>query len=552
MNYNNKRLLYLIKHTNNLMFKIGIATDYSRFTQLHKIYQIDWSASFYFQGENQDITKLEKILHKLFFKFNLGLDKQDGYTEWFSIDCLDAVIEAIKFNTRNSNYVINLDSCNIELSFEKEKELNLMETTNSWIDNKEYIFSKYPLMLVNKWKQLDSLKPTQKRVNEMNKLIPEFRVFLKPSELCQVLFFDESNKGLTVSPLQVDLINNFYYEIRKRIVMDNIEIPSDGSTVFEFQLKEICDVLGKYNNSQYTHLIEQLDSLGDIKMVINSLGKNKEIEELTITKFLQEIKISKHKKTEIKKVKITMSNTLINTFLQTDRFFAKMFLMIQMKMSSKYSKLLYELLKDYEGIKKITFNYHTLLDLLNVTNESQKKWMMFNQNILKKSIMEINEKSDIFIKSTAIKEKENGERLQVTKIKFFIEKQDDSKLKELGLIQESIKDNKFYNKSKSKLDKLVKGGYKVIDEEMWIGTDIKKNEKHYESEIRIDKWLKETSENDKNFIYETIAKYIDDCEDPMIVIEDYKILGLFSKYAFTKNPLETIELLNQTISNIEQ
>ena len=64
--------------------------------------------------------------------------------------------------------------------------------------------------------------------------------------------------------------------------------------------------------------------------------------------------------------------------------------------------------------------------------------------------------------------------------------------------------------------------------------------------------MKETSENDKNFIYETIAKYIDDCEDPMIVIEDYKILGLFSKYAFTKNPLETIELLNQTISNIEQ
>ena len=387
----------------------------------------------------------------------------------------------------------------------------------------------------------------------INKELMEFN---KPSELTQILFIEGNYKKdyslFNISPLQVDLINNFYYEIRKRIVMDNIEIPSDGSTVFEFQLKEICDVLGKYNNSQYTHLIEQLDSLGDIKMVINSLGKNKEIEELTITKFLQEIKISKHKKTEIKKVKITMSNTLINTFLQTDRFFAKMFLMIQMKMSSKYSKLLYELLKDYEGIKKITFNYHTLLDLLNVTNESQKKWMMFNQNILKKSIMEINEKSDIFIKSTAIKEKENGERLQVTKIKFFIEKQDDSKLKELGLIQESIINNKFYNKSKSKLDKLVKGGYKVIDEEMWIGTDIKKNEKYYESEIRIDKWLKETSNTDKNFIYETIAKSIEDCEDPMIVIEDYKILGLFSKYAFTKNPLETIELLNQTISSIEQ
>ena len=31
----------------------------------------------------------------------------------------------------------------------------------------------------------------------------------KPSELCQVLFFDESNKGLTVtiSAMEIDLIN---------------------------------------------------------------------------------------------------------------------------------------------------------------------------------------------------------------------------------------------------------------------------------------------------------------------------------------------------------
>ena len=92
----------------------------------------------------------------------------------------------------------------------------------------------------------------------------------------------------------------------------------------------------------------------------------------------------------------------------------------------------------------------------------------------------------------------------------------------------------------------------VIDTEMWIETDIKKNEKQYESEIRIDIWMKETSENDKQMIYENIAKSIEDCEDPIIVIEDYKILGLFTKYVFTKNPLETIELLNQTISNIEQ
>ena len=85
---------------------------------------------------------------------------------------------------------------------------------------------------------------------------------------------------------------------------------------------------------------------------------------------------------------------------------------------------------------------------------------------------------------------------------------------------------------------------------MWIETDINKNEEKYESEIRIDIWLKETSQDDKNFIYEEIAKSLPDCEDPMVIIEDYKIIGLFSKETFTKNPLETIELLNQVISKV--
>ena len=167
------------------------------------------------------------------------------------------------------------------------------------------------------------------------------------------------------------------------------------------------------------------------------------------------------------------------------------------------------------------------------------------QSYLNKSIKEINECTDIKILSIKGK-KEKG----IVSMIVEFEKQPCAIIDDIDTT--SIKDNKFYNKSKSKLDKLVKGGYKVIDTEMWIETDIKKNEKQYESEIRIDIWLKETSENDKQLIYENIAKSIEDCEDPIIVIEDYKILGLFSKYAFTKNPLETIELLNQTILDINQ
>lgn len=390
----------------------------------------------------------------------------------------------------------------------------------------------------------------------MSKINTKMMEFNKPSELTQVIFIEGNYKKdfslFNITPIQVDLMNNFYYDIRQRVNNEKIEIGEDGSTVFEFTLKDVCDLLGKYNNSQYGHILEQLDSLSDIKMVINGLGKNKEIDTLTITKFIQEIKISRHKKTEAKKIKITMSNTLINIFLQTDKFFAKMYLKIQLSMVSKYSKLLYELLKDYAGIKNVVFSKDDLIELINVTNNNQKKWMYFNQNILKKSVKEINEKSDIFVTYDPVKEKLEDHRMQVTKIKFNITKQSESRLKELGLIEEPITSLPFYNKSKSKLKKLVKNGYSVVDEDMWIQTDIKKNEKQYESEVSLDSWLKETNQNDKNQIYKCLADSLNACDDPMVVIEDYRIIGLFTKEAFTKNAAETINLMNQVIDSLNE
>ena len=108
MNYNHQRLLYLIRHTNNQMFKIGIATDNSRFKQLDKDYSIDWNKSLYFKGENEDITFMEKILHRLFFKNRLEEQQGTGGTEWFSIDCLQDVVDAILFNVDKSNFTIDL------------------------------------------------------------------------------------------------------------------------------------------------------------------------------------------------------------------------------------------------------------------------------------------------------------------------------------------------------------------------------------------------------------------------------------------------------------
>ncbi len=71
---------------------------------------------------------------------------------------------------------------------------------------------------------------------------------------------------------------------------------------------------------------------------------------------------------------------------------------IQFSLKSKYSKLLYELAKDYEGLqngKEISFE--ELHELLNVTTDTMKVPSRFKAHILKKSVDEINELTDIRI-----------------------------------------------------------------------------------------------------------------------------------------------------------
>lgn len=129
--FKNKRILYLVQHSEKSVFKIGIATNNDRFLQLDKIYQIDWSTSLCFIGENDHVTKMERILHRLFYEFNEGVGTTDGSTEWFSSKCLNHVVEAILFNVKNSNFNICLEPQEILLE-EKTKPIKkpITEQTN--------------------------------------------------------------------------------------------------------------------------------------------------------------------------------------------------------------------------------------------------------------------------------------------------------------------------------------------------------------------------------------------------------------------------------------
>ena len=245
------------------------------------------------------------------------------------------------------------------------------------------------------------------------------------------------------------------------------------------------------------------------------------------------------------KIKVMLEPEILIGWVFKTTPFKPLFLKIQTTLSQTYTKILYENLKDYESIGTLTKPLEQWNYIFGFDNNSSKLVSTLKRDFLNKSIDDINNNTDIRItKITGTKD----DGLTYMTVEF--EKQPESRLRELGLIQSLIVDNKFYNKSKSKLDALIKNGYNVIDESMWIETDINKNIEKYESEARIDLWLKDTDENDKNYVFEKIACSIDDCEDPIIFIENYKIVGVFSKEIFTKNASETILVLNRIILEI--
>ena len=232
-------------------------------------------------------------------------------------------------------------------------------------------------------------------------------------------------------------------------------------------------------------------------------------------------------------------------------FKTKPFKQLHLKMvaglSQTYTKILYENLKDYENIGSISKPLEQWNHILGFDNKSSKMVSTLKRDYLNKSIAEINEKTDLRIISISRKKK-NGE---VTMTVDF-EKQSEEKLLELGLAENKIKAHKFYNKSKDKLDGMVRGGYSVVDEDMWIATDLKKNEKRYDSEERINKWLDSTDKKDQIELFEYLAGTIEGCDDPSVVIDDYKVIGLFSRDAFTRNPTETIEMMNGSITKMTE
>src|SRR5574344_455969 len=120
----------------------------------------------------------------------------------------------------------------------------------------------------------------------------------KPSELCQVVFFENYKKGVFayLTPTQIDLINILFYSIKKEILSDRSFISKmEGIVTVEIELADIHKMLNNKYTKDSEKLLNYLYELKKVDVMVNTLGKVKDRIDYKLTSIIHTLEWSKHK-----------------------------------------------------------------------------------------------------------------------------------------------------------------------------------------------------------------------------------------------------------------
>lgn len=176
----------------------------------------------------------------------------------------------------------------------------------------------------------------------------------------------------------------------------------------ELDIKEFTDLM-EIQGKQYDQFRATVRSLRRREVIIDT-----EQEEL-ITGWLSSIRF--YKNTGV--VKLKFGDGLVPYLLQLQKTFTSYQLKNVLHLDSKYSIRIYELLKQYQGYKKPTkdreFDIQDLRDKLGIAKDEYKRFVNFETRVLKTSMQEINQHTDVKMTYEKIK---NGRK--IARIRFTV------------------------------------------------------------------------------------------------------------------------------------
>lgn len=199
--------------------------------------------------------------------------------------------------------------------------------------------------------------------------------------------------------------------------------------------------------------LHKLEIIEFSKMVgLKSTGQYTELQNVTGNLIKRVFKIHESRKQEIIQISwlsaakyqigkghvlLEFSPQLKPYLLQLKSHFTKLSIVDIMQLNSIYSMRFYELLKQYESIKKRTVNIKDLREYCGIAETEYIKYNNFKRNVLERAKKEINEKTDIVIDYREIKESRKITTIEWTIRKKNIEKE--KQLKKLAAIQKEFR-----------------------------------------------------------------------------------------------------------------
>lgn len=178
-------------------------------------------------------------------------------------------------------------------------------------------------------------------------------------------------------------------------ILTKIKPDDNGDSLYNIQISDFCKVCGiDYKNGKnYADIKAAIKKLSD-KSIWIKLDSGEE----TLLRWIEKPYISK--RTGL--IKLRLDKDMFPYLLHLSNFFTQYNLYYILAMKSQYSIRLYELLKSYENLRKITFEIPDFK--LKMSAEKYVRHADFKRYVLEIAVREINQYGDIVINYVLQKE----------------------------------------------------------------------------------------------------------------------------------------------------
>ncbi len=341
-----------------------------------------------------------------------------------------------------------------------------------------------------------------------------------------VVFYEDYSKDIFTT-LSTEEINLFY---------ELLEVAAQqflGSYAKEFSIKI------KKLPLQFEKIIRRLRTM---IMVVN-YHNNKTITSREDINLIRKVKITQNT------LYFNLEKEILKPYIEHRKEFDHVFVKIDWALKSKYSKFLYRILTEHRETK-YNIHYEMLLMLMNLSDPkylAARAYNVFNRDVLKKCVDELNEWSDLRIEYYPIKYKK--EKKIVEKIVFEVTTQEPKEHQKELSEQEEMDINisqLIEHKAIKEYERVAKYSH-IIDKSAYINSIIRKYDRDdIAAEIRINRWIEYTKTEFRPLTDQPALLCIDPYnKKEMITIDNaFGLVDIINHKQISKKPSITLKKLN--------